>query len=501
VPPRERRRHGELRLALALWLGILSTLVPLTRVVQSGSWLWGAIALPFALLALGYGLRRLRLPVIVVTIIELAAWTGTVTAVFFPANALLGVIPTGGVVEALPRMITTASALITDGVAPLAPTRPLVFVIVASLGLLTVALDHVVVTARMPLLASIALVAVWLIPAIAVPAGVDIVAFVVLAASVLLLIRAETRTREARTAGASARTVNAGGVTVVATAIGAVAIIAALAVGPTLQASVPAAGFGTSTMIDPSLDLGKDLRRQDGATVLTLRTDGTRVPYLRVATLSLFDGTVWQPDRTSTVDLSAAPLEPVDVSPDIALTPTRTTVSIKNLASAYAPVPYPATEVDGLAGAWQFAPYNRTVAGAAGATQGQEYTVVSDIAQPTLEQIRASSPPAARRSSRSSPVRSPRRQTPTTTSSSRCRIGSAVRSSRTRSTRPCRRASTGRASTPWPPSSRPRADTACTSRAPSPSWHAASACRPASSSGSSRARSPARSSTVSASST
>lgn len=393
MPPRERRRRGELRLAVALWLGILSTLVPLTRVVQSGSWLWGAIALPFALLALGYGLRRLRLPVIVVTIIELAAWTGAVTAVFFPANALLGVIPTGGIVEALPRMITTASALITDGVAPLTPTQPLVFLIVASLGLLTVALDHVVITARMPLLASIALVAVWLIPAIAVPAGVDIVAFVVLAASVLLLIRAETRTRETPSAAASPRavTARAGGVAAVATSIGAVAIIAALAVGPTLQASVPAAGFGTSTMIDPSLDLGKNLRRQDGATVLTLRTDGTSVPYLRVATLSLFDGTVWQPDRTSTVDLSAAPLEPVELSADIAVVQTRTTVAIKNLASAYAPVPYPATEVDGLAGAWQFAPYNRTVAGAAGATQGQEYTVVSDIAQPTLEQIRASS--------------------------------------------------------------------------------------------------------------
>jgi multisubunit Na+/H+ antiporter MnhB subunit len=91
----------------------------------------------------------------------------------------------------------------------------------------------------MPLLASIALVAVWLIPAIAVPAGVDVVAFVVLAASVLLLIRAAP-------AGAYRRRIRAHGqrgrVTVVATAIGAVAIIAALAVGPTLQASVPAAG-------------------------------------------------------------------------------------------------------------------------------------------------------------------------------------------------------------------------------------------------------------------
>lgn len=389
MPPRERRRRGELRLTLALWLGILSTLVPLTRVVQSGTWLWGAIGLPFALLALGYGLRRLRLPVIVVTLVELAAWAGAITAVFFPANALLGVIPTGGVVDAVPRAIAAASTLITEGVAPLTATRPLVFLIVAALGLLTVALDHVVITARMPLLASVALVAVWLIPAIAVPAGVDVVAFVLLAASVLLLIRSETRTRETRPAGRTPG--RAGGVAAVATSIGAVAIIAALAVGPTLQASAPAAGFGTSTMIDPSLDLGKDLRRQDGATVLTLRTDGTAVPYLRVATLSLFDGAVWQPDRTSTVDLGAGPLEPLDVSSDVAVTQTRTTITIKNLATAYAPVPYPATEIDGLTGAWQFAPYNRTVTGAQGATQGQAYTVVSDVVRPTLEQIRASS--------------------------------------------------------------------------------------------------------------
>ena len=66
-------------------------------------------------------------------------------------------------------------------VAPLAATAALGFVIVAALGLLTIALDHVVLTARMPLLAAVALVIVWLIPAIAVPAGVDVVAFVVLA--------------------------------------------------------------------------------------------------------------------------------------------------------------------------------------------------------------------------------------------------------------------------------------------------------------------------------
>ncbi|KXC05676.1 transglutaminaseTgpA domain-containing protein [Microbacterium hominis] len=390
MPSREGRRRrtaqrGELRLSLALWLGLLATLVPLTRVVQSGSWLWGAAGLPLALLTIGYVLRRLRVAATVVTLIELAVWAGAVTAVFFPRDALLGVIPTGTLVEAVPRMIAAASTSIADGIAPLTATTPLSFVIVASLGLLTIALDHVVVTARMPLLASVALVAVWLIPAIAVPAGVDVVAFVLLAVAVLLLIRAETRTRESRAPR------RAGGVSAVAVTIGAVAIVTALALGPTIQAATPAAGPGTATMIDPSLDLGADLRRQSDATVLTMRSDSSVVPYLRVATLSVFDGAVWQPDRTSTVDLGGEPLEGLEVGPDIAVAQERTTITVKNLATAYAPVPYAAAQVDGLVGSWRFVPYNRTVMGSQGATQGQEYTVLADVARPTLEQIRATS--------------------------------------------------------------------------------------------------------------
>lgn len=387
---RAPRGHGEVRLVLALWIAILSTLIPLARVVQSGPWLWGAVVLTLVLLTVGYGLRRLPIPTTAVTLIELAVWAGAVTAVFFPGNALLGVIPTGSVLGELPATIAAASTTIAEGSAPLPPSTPLLFVIVASLGLLTVALDHVVVTARMPLLASVALVAVWLIPAIAVPAGVDVVAFVLLAAALLVLIRAETRTREGRaTRGRS------GGVSAVAVTIGAVAIVTALAIGPALQAATPVAGTGTTTMIDPSLDLGADLRRQSNATVLTLRGDGTAVPYLRVATLSVFDGSVWQPDRTSTVDLTAAPFAGVDVtddvSPAVAVRQERTSITVKNLTTAYAPVPYAATEIDGLSGGWQFSPYNRTVVASQGSTQGQQYDVVADVVAPTLEQIRASS--------------------------------------------------------------------------------------------------------------
>jgi hypothetical protein len=101
MPPRERRRRGGCASHWRCGSASSRPSPPLARVIHSGPWLWGAIALVRAARA------RLRaappaLPVIVVTIVEVAAWTGAVTAVFFPANALLGVIPTGGVVEALP---------------------------------------------------------------------------------------------------------------------------------------------------------------------------------------------------------------------------------------------------------------------------------------------------------------------------------------------------------------------------------------------------------------
>lgn len=388
MPAREGvpvRPRGELRLTFALWFGLLATVIPLLRVVAPGGWLFGAIGLPAVLLGIGFGLRRLRVPAVGVTLIELAVWMGVVTATFLPQGAVLGVIPPGSVIETVPQLVQAASNQILLGVAPLETSLGLNFIIVAALGLLTIALDHVVLTARMPLLASIALVAVWLIPAIAVPSGVDIVAFALLAASVLYLIRAETRTREA-----PAMAARSGGVTAVALAIGAVAIVGALVAGPALPPPVVTAGSGTAASIDPSLNLGADLRRRNDVTVLTMRSDAPVLPNLRVATLSQFDGAVWVPDRTRSVSIDDEGLEPVVVADDIRVSEYRTNVEIMQLMSAYLPVSYPAVEVTGLDGIWRSAPYSRTVLTGQSNAQGQTYEVVSHVPRPTLEQIRAS---------------------------------------------------------------------------------------------------------------
>lgn len=382
-----RRPSGEVRLTIALWLSLVVTMVPLLRVVHSGGWAPGAALLSALLLGCGFALRRTgRVPAVAVTLVELAVWAGAVTAVFFPAQALFGVVPTGGALAEAVETVQTAAQEIFVGVAPIEASSAVSAVIVASVGLLTIGLDHVVLTARLPLLGAVALVIVWLVPAIAVPAGVDVLAFVLLAVAVLWLLRAETRTREAPSSAP-----RAGGVTAVAVAIGAVAITAALVAGPALPPpTAQPGGAGVAASIDPSLDLGDDLRRPNDIPVLTVRTDAPQPPYLRVATLSLFDGDVWQPDRTRSVPLSDGGLEAVAAADGVRITEYRTNVAISQLASTYLPVPFPAVGVTGLEGGdWRAVPYNRTVLTGDGSTQGQSYEVVSHVPRPTREQIRA----------------------------------------------------------------------------------------------------------------
>lgn len=378
-------RTGGLRVTIALWLALQAMVIPLFSVIAAGSWVLGALALPALLLAVGYLLRRRRLPAVAVSGVELAVWVAAISLVYFPMDSLLGFIPTGGALDAGRLLVQSASNEILLGAAPLPASDGLNFLVVASLGLLTIALDHVVLTARMPLLASIALVAVWLVPAIAVPSGVDVIAFAALAASLLFLLRADTRTREApASAGRTA------GVAPVAVAIGAVAIIAALVAGPAIPPpAVSAAGNGLIASIDPSLDLGDDLRQRSDTPVLSTYSDAPTPPYLRVATLSVLNGDVWMPDRLRSVPLSEAPLEPVAVDEGVRLTEYRTFVSITQLSSAYLPVSFPAVGVEGLDGEWRSVPYSRTVQSGQSNAQGQEYEVVSHVPRPTLEQIRA----------------------------------------------------------------------------------------------------------------
>lgn len=381
------RAGGQAALALGIFVALIATTLPVLRVVGPGWWVASGLGLAAVLLTIGVVLRRIGVAPLAATAIELVLWVFGVTAMFFGPSAYAGFVPSPATLSAMWAAIGGAVQEMAVGAAPLEPTPALSFFVVASIGALTVVLDHVVLTTRMPLLGAVALVAVALVPAIAVPAPMDVFAFALLAASILFLLRTDTRTRAGRSAPGSA------GTTISAIGIAAVALTVAVVVTPLLPAPdtrTSAIGGVSNTGINPTLRLGDDLRRPNPVEVLRVHTSDARAPYLRAVTLSSFVGDVWRPDqRESTPVDGGQGFGPLGANSDVALNEADTHVEIEQLDTAFLPVPFPATEITGLTGDWGIVPDNRTVVGADTFTGGQSYEVITQAPRPSLEQIRA----------------------------------------------------------------------------------------------------------------
>jgi transglutaminase-like putative cysteine protease/multidrug transporter EmrE-like cation transporter len=383
------RRSGELGLTVAVLGTLVAALLPVLRVANPGWWLLGSVVLAALVLGAGYVARRFQLPAVAVSLIEAAVWVLFMTLVFLNETALLWVIPTPESVREVPLIVGRAAEEISLGAAPLDDTVALSFMIVGAMGLLAIIIDHVVVTARMPLLAAIGIVAVSLIPAIVVRDDVDVMGFVLLAVAILVLLRAETRSREKPLERDAERTA---GVPATALGIGAIAIVVAVVATPLLPPPPVRAGtgIGPGGGIDATLRLGDDLRRPQEVEVIRVRTTAAAPPYLRATTASRFDGVEWEADRVRTVPLeSDLSLGVVSVGPDIRVTQFTTRIEVTNLSGLYLPIPFPAIEVTDLSGRWAAVPYNRTVVAQGGSIQGQQYQVLADVPRPTLEQMRA----------------------------------------------------------------------------------------------------------------
>ena len=384
------RRPADLPLTLGVLVAILAALMPVLGVVKPWPWLGVSLLLVILILGAGYVARRYRLPALAVSLIEVSIWAVALTFLYFRDTALLWLIPTPATFREIPESIAVASNDIALGAAPLQAGPELSFLIVGATALLAIIIDHVVLTARMPLLAGVGLIAVSLIPSIAVPRGIEVWSFVLLAAAILFLIRADTRSREPQGEREASRSA---GVPATALGIGAIAVVVSVVAAPLLPQPVAqpgGAGVGAGPGIDVSLQLGDDLRRPRETVSLLVHTDMSSAPYLRAATLSQFTGAIWQPDRSRSLPLgSEFALSDISVEKDVRVAEYTTTVEVRDLVSPWLPVTFPAVAVDGLQGEWEAVPYNRTVLSRTTSTAGQVYDIVSHQPKPTLEQMRA----------------------------------------------------------------------------------------------------------------
>ncbi|WOF24050.1 DUF3488 and transglutaminase-like domain-containing protein [Microbacterium betulae] len=370
---------------LALWTGVavIASALPLARVIVP-AWLPSALLVVAVVLAAGSLVRRSARPGWAVAA-EIAAWALCVALLLPPTVPRLVVLPVRDTFPALEALFAGASEEIMDGVAPVAPSAGLSWVLAAAFGVFAIAMAHVILTARLPLLASVGLIAVSLVPSLVVPQRVDAVFFVPSAVSILLLLHADARARGPRRDARHTASVSA-----VAAIVGAVTVVAALVVPPLLPEPVarPGSGFGPTTTIDADLDLGASLRQPAETEVLRITTDAGSAPYLRVATLSSFDGDVWEPDTGRLSAVGALPGVEEGTAPSVE---SSALVEITQLRGEYLPVPYAATELEGVDESWSMLVANRTVVSSSSTSLGAEYTVGWQHAAPTREQARAAS--------------------------------------------------------------------------------------------------------------
>lgn len=389
-----RRREGAERRERTLAVAVLTAcagfmaLWPYTSVIAAGGWSLMCVLVVLVITATGFIVRQLRAgradSAWSTLVAQLLVAIMLLTALAFGQGALFGVIPTSTTLTSLGRLASEAFEQVQYGTAPLDSTPALGAMLSIGFAAITILVDQLIAQ-RITLLAAMLVAAVGALPMIITLSDVNIPWFVMLALLTLFLLRHSVR--HDRT---SPRRASVG----VAISLGAAAIVTALVITPALPVSATWIGAGTSVQLNPTLRLGDDLRRPAPFTVMTLATSAETAPYLRIASLSEFDGETWSPDEGDQQPIRDGFGEP-DWTDDIETLEKRTSIRVTGISSSLLPVPFPATKIIGLASGWAVMTDNRTVVSNTRDAAGQDYTVTTQTVQPTREQIQAATATSA----------------------------------------------------------------------------------------------------------
>ncbi|MEH0110301.1 DUF3488 and transglutaminase-like domain-containing protein [Tersicoccus sp. MR15.9] len=319
--------------SLVVLAAVALTLPPITGVLLGNAWMVPVLVctavalLPVALL------RAVRAPEGLLTVAGAVVLVAAVTAVYFPATAVLGVVPTTGTLTAAADALTATSDLIRTSVIPVeADTGTLMLLSIAA-GLIALVVEALVFSLRMPALGGVPLIALLLVPALMRPDSIGVLGFAGAAVGYLLVLAgghawALRRSSEASAAPFPAPSPASGPVSgravtarstrqadtldsapagwVSTAVLCVVVLVASLAV----PAAIP--GFSTGLFphgsrlrlvdpddrVSPLIRLGDDLKApQAGRGELRYSTTADTPLYLRMSTITDLDGSQWGPDQ------------------------------------------------------------------------------------------------------------------------------------------------------------------------------------------------------------
>jgi transglutaminase-like putative cysteine protease len=376
------RRRADWPVVAAVALTLLTALAGLHTALQGTGWLLASAFVVIVGLAVAAGVRALRVPSVLATLGAGLALVGLVVLISAPQSAFAGVVPTPQTLTEFNRLALGARDELAQQSVPALAGPGLTFLLVVGAAGLTLVFDLLAFVLKVPALVGFQALVLVIVPVLFPNGSLDPVAVLATAAAwlaVLVLTRDERRRPLA------------------ATALGAAALVGALAVSVMLPAvpsrALPVAGSGTG--VNPVISLGDTLRQGVDEPVLGYASDDDRGQYLRMLTIDEFSGDTWGPSRLATevFDIDELPDGPAGLGPEVTSASLRTTVRVLGLDTAWLPAPYAATDVEGLTGAWVYEPGTLTISTGSGGTADQEYTVTSLVAAPTAEQLAAGAPP------------------------------------------------------------------------------------------------------------
>ena len=416
-------RGGSLRLPIYAAVATATSSVALGSLFLKGIWFWPTLAGIVVVTAGCEGARRLSLSRTAVPLGGVVALLLFLLVRYGHSEAYLGIVPSAGSLDRLGELASRGRADIQRYAAPIGISVGIEMLTVAGVGLVAVLVDMFAVTMRRAALAGLPLLVLQTVPTAIAPDGVSWVAFAIGATGFLALLLAESRERVSRWGRPMRYTaeranyrpdVETAPLGQVGRRVGATALGLALVV-PALLPDIDASGWGFGSggfgpgsgggqevaVINPILDLGRNLRRQEDQLVIRYRGKPT---YLRLVGLDQFTGKVWRPSELHVSREDDNVEDGLQTAPGLGSvverTPRTYRIEIDDLDQEWLPLPYPARRVS-IDGTWLYDRVTFNVFGENASTRDLSYTVRALDVEPTADQLReaadASYPSSLRR--------------------------------------------------------------------------------------------------------
>ncbi|HET7723148.1 MAG TPA: DUF3488 and transglutaminase-like domain-containing protein, partial [Propionibacteriaceae bacterium] len=278
---------------------------------------------------------------------------------------------------------------IQTSAAPMPPDAGAQIILTLIVVLLFLVAGIIADTLDRPAWALAPLLALYLIPAIALRSDVNAISFLVVVIGYLAILFADGLNSDRRwtrnLSHDSAMARGSRGIWRLSVVVATPALLGAVILGvmlptlsPTFFTSLRPNGTGPIEMTDPQLDLRKNLEQGASREVLSYTTNKPSGTYLRLATLPVLNADGWSQSQVTLKQGAIGSVPGVSGAPTGG--PRITNVQIEDFASMYLPVPY-APRAQNATGEWSYDPASLMIIATGNnrsrATVGQRYTVES----------------------------------------------------------------------------------------------------------------------------